>query len=150
MEYVSLYSANKPPKDLEKSVKGTDNLSSYESGYRNELADAGIIECRELIGKQKSSEMYYFYEGSIDGFEECKKYSKLSDFEKRLKGLEAKEHREISCSSLKDKELREMLGIYDDNEETDINEVWKMKGIRTQVEYVYEGLLAFRTMFKQR
>ncbi len=56
MEYVSLYSANKPNKSLEKSVENTDNLSPYELTYRNELISKGADECAILLGKQKDSQ----------------------------------------------------------------------------------------------
>jgi hypothetical protein len=146
VENQSSYSKYQPSKCLEKFILDSDNLSPYELGYLNDMIDSGTKECTNLLGKQKDSQMFYFYEGSIEGFQECKKYTRISEFEKQLKELLAEEHKEISRGAIKDKELREELGIYDSNEETDIKEVWKIKGIRTQVEYVYGRIIAFRTL----
>ena len=131
-------------KMLENISNGEKELSIYESKRRNELIEEGLKECRELIGKQKSEEKYYFYEGSIDGFNECRLFNSFSDFETRLIELQGEELREISKSSLKDKHLRELHHLYDTNEETDLGKVWKLKGIRTQVNFVYDRLRATR------
>ena len=115
---------------------------------RDELIRNGIKECRNLIGKQKSTNMYFFYEGSIGGFEECRNLKELSEYESRLKELNEEELREISKSSLKDKELRELYHLYNENEETDYDEVWKIKGRRTQINFVYNRLMALGFILK--
>ena len=100
--------------------------------------------CKEFISKQKSIEDYFFYEGSIEGFEECKKFSKFSDFERRIEQLYIEETRELSKSWIKDEMLREYLKIFNKNEKTDYNTVFKLKGKRTQIQFVYDKLKAYR------
>ena len=63
---------------------GQDELNSFEEEMKMGVIDAGVNECRNLLGKQKTIEDYFFYEGSIDGFEECKSFRKMADFEKRI------------------------------------------------------------------
>lgn len=147
MSYKILCSTQLPNTNLEGLVKDEDKLSLRELKRRDELADLGITECKGLLDKQESSEMFYFYEGSIEGFQECKKYLKFSEFEKRLIELNAGEVREIACN-IKDKSIREMVGIYDPNEKMDINEVWKIKGKRVQIEFVYKRLKASRMVYR--
>ena len=62
------------------------------------------------------------------------------------------EVREVSYSSLKrdDEEtqiLREKLQIYNSNKETDLDKVWKLKGTRSQIEFVYNQLKAHKFVF---
>lgn len=110
---------------------------------RDKLIEKGLTECKGLLGKQRGRNMYFFYEGSIEGFEECRNLNEFLDYELRLKELNQEELREIGKSSLKDEELRELYHLYNRDEETDINEVWKIKGRRTQINFVYERLVAF-------
>jgi hypothetical protein len=142
MSYESLCSAHNPNRNLERKID-SDSLSVFEKQRRDELITDGINECHSLIKKQKSPDMFYFYEGSIEGFQECKTYSRLSQFTNRLDELNKEELQEIS-GSLKDPELREMSGVYDPNKKMDLKEVWKIKGKRTQVDFVYQRLLAFK------
>ena len=121
-----------------------DGLTKFELTKKGELADEGMNRCRKLLGKQKTLNDYFFCDGSIDGFEECKKYSKFSHFGNRLEELHLEERAEISNSSLKYEILRERLGIYDKDAKTNYAEVWKLKGIRTQIEFVYERLKLYR------
>lgn len=123
---------------------GNDRLSVNEIAIKERAINTGATECRELLGKQKTRNDYFFYEGSINGFEECRKFVKFSDFEKRINELYVEERREISKSSLADELLREELKIYGRNEKTDYDEVFKTKGIRTQISFVYEKLKLFR------
>jgi hypothetical protein len=128
-------------------------LSNLEIEYRDGMIEKGISECRSLLGKQERRNMYFFYEGSLDGFEECRKFDSLESYVARLEELRKDEMREISCSSLRkdDKDsrmLRESLGIYG-NEKTDEDRVWRLKGIRTQVEFVYERLAAFNLITRK-
>lgn len=121
-----------------------DMLTAFELQKRNELTGKGRDECRSLLGKQKTLEDYFFYEGSIDGFEECRNFKKFSDFEKRINELYNEEIREISKSSIKDEILKEQLGIYDKNAKTDDNKVFRLKGVKEQVSFVYERLKLYR------
>ncbi len=138
-----LCSTQPPNTNLEGFVNDKNKLSLKELERRDKLVSGGIVECKSLLGKQEFSSMFYFYDGSIEGFEECKRYSTLSEFKKRIGELNNDETREIACD-LKDRSIREMAGIYDVEERMDINEVWKIKGKRTQIEFVYNRLMAFR------
>jgi len=60
-------------------------LSKLESDCRNEMIERGLNECRDLIGKQKSRNMYFFYEGSLEGFEKCRALDDLESYQKNLK-----------------------------------------------------------------
>ena len=127
-------------------------LSQKEIERRDELIKDGIKDCKKLIGKQKSKEMYFFYEGSIDGFEECEKLCTLEEYANRIQELSTEESRETAYSSLrKDDEetqlLREELQIYDSNKETDLEKVWRLKGIATQINFVYERLKAYQLVY---
>jgi len=126
-----------------------DELKTFELKYRDELISKGMRECRSLIGNQKNQNMYYFYEGSIEGFEECKDYFNYSDFLKRLKELHKEEKLEV-CSELEDDELREIAGLYGAPREMDLKEVWQIKGRRTQIEFVYDKLVAYRLILGGR
>ncbi len=124
-------------------------LSQKELEQRDDLIKKGIAECRGLIGKQTSREMYSFYEGSIDGFEECKKLNNLEAYIGRIEELNQTEIKEIAYSFLRGDDmekilLREELQIYNSNRETDLDKVWKLKGIRTQIEFVYNQLKAYK------
>ncbi len=66
-----------------------DKFNDYEIGVRDEMISKGIAECRLFLKKQKDPGMFYFYEGSIEGFEECRRYSTHSDFSNRLAELMA-------------------------------------------------------------
>lgn len=125
------------------SLESQDELTLEAIIQRDALVSGGITDCKNLLGKQKTREDFFFYEGSIDGFEECKKLSKFSDFEARIYKLHCEERVEISKSSIKDDVLREQLGIYDKNAKTD-DEVWKLKGMRTQISFIYEKLILYR------
>jgi hypothetical protein len=121
-----------------------DILTAFELERKDVLIANGLVECQKLLGKQKISDSYFFYEGSIDGFEECKGYSRFSHFEKRLEDLHWEEKRELSKSSISDVVLKEQLGIYDKNAKTDYAELWKLKGIKTQIGFIYERLKLYR------
>ena len=124
-------------------------LSQLELERRNQLIKEGVTDCRKLIGKQKSEEDYFFYEGSIDGFEECKNLNSLESYAERIQELYQKEDREIIRSLRRDDEetkfLKEHYQIYDDGE-PDLDKVWKLKGIRTQIEFIYERLKVCRLL----
>ncbi len=133
---------------LEGIVVDWDTFSSSALAERDELINNGIEECRDLLGKQKSKNMYYLYEGSIEGFEECRTLSTPEAYENRLRELREEEIREISLSSLKgdDEEtqrLREGMKIYDPNEKTDDKKLWKIKGRLSQINYIYERLKGY-------
>jgi viroplasmin and RNaseH domain-containing protein len=119
-------------------------LNNFELEKKNVLIDEGLKECKELLGKQKTANDYFFYEGSIEGFEECKYFIEFTDFRKRLEELHFEEIREISKSSLKNEILREYFKIYRKDEETDYEKVFKIKGIKTQISFVYEKLMLYR------
>ena len=125
-------------------------LSQKEIERRDELIRDGIKDCRKLIGKQKSRKMYFFYEGSIDGFEECKNLNTLESYVKRIQELSTEESREIAHSLRGNTEekrlLKEEWQIYDDRK-MDLNEVCKLKGISTQIEFVYERLKAYQLVY---
>lgn len=121
-----------------------DILTSFELERKNELANNGMNECRKLLGKQRTLDDYFFYEGSIQGFEESRNFKKFSDFEKRISKLYSDERAEISKSAIKDALLREQLSIYDKNAKTNDDEVWRLKGIRTQIVFVYDKLTLYR------
>ena len=125
-------------------------LSQKEIELRDELIKDGIKDCRELIGNQKLKEMYFFYEGSMDGFEECKNLNTLESYVKRIHELSEEEYRELLRSLKGDTEekrlLKEQYQLYD-NKETDSDEVWKLKGIITQIDFVYERLKAYKIIF---
>ncbi len=121
-------------------------LAVPELKHRDRIIENGIRECRDLLGKQTSRLMYFFYEGSIDGFEECRKINSFEAYEQRLDELNKECLREVSCSSLRRNDdeiklLRERLGIYGD-ESTDDDKVYTLKGMKKQIEYVYDRLLA--------
>ena len=141
-----LCSTKSPIFNLEGVVDDWNNLSPRELKYRDELIANGIKECRNLLGKQKTKNMYFFYDGSLDGFEECKDLTKIQAYETRIQELHQEEIREISCSILKDRRLREEMKIYDPEERTDEDEVWKIKGRRMQIEFVYGRLKAFKVL----
>jgi len=113
------------------------------------VIDAGVNECRNLLGKQKTIEDYFFYEGSIDGFEECKSFRKMADFEKRIEELHFEENREVSKSSLKDELLREYHKIYSKNEKTDYKEVFRIKGVKEQISFVYDKLILYKALLQR-
>jgi len=123
-------------------MTSVDELLADDIEYRDDVISRGLNECVELLPKQESSYDRMFYMGSIKGFEECRSYAKLSDFERRFCELHRLEHREISKGSLSDTELRRMLGLKDSERVTNDNKVWFYKGVRTQVEYVRDHLLA--------
>ena len=125
-----------------------DELTLKEIIQRDALVSEGITDCKNLLWKQKTLEDYFFYEGSIDGFEECKKYSKLSNFEKRLEELHWEEMGEISKSSISDEFLKEQLNIYNKNEKTDYKEVFRIKGMKTQINFVYEKLIIYKALMQ--
>ncbi len=121
-----------------------DELSSEELTLRNRLVKDGINDCKKYLKKQKTRRDFFFYDGSIDGFAECKDFSKFSHFEKRIQDLYDEEKREISKSSLRDDALREHLRIYNKDEKTNEDEVFRLKGMKTQISFVYERLLGYR------
>ncbi len=121
-----------------------DELSGEELTLKNRLIREGINDCKKYLKKQKTKRDFFFYDGSIDGFEECKTFSKFSHFEERIQELYNEEKREISKSSLGDNALREHLRIYNKNEKTEENEVFRLKGMKTQISFVYERLLGYR------
>lgn len=126
-------------------------LDDFILKERNELVHKGIEECRNLLGKQKSRKDYFFYEGSIEGFMGCLHMNNFSDYENRINELKKLEITEISKSSLKSEAgdidfLREQVGIYNPDEGTDYDELFKIKGRRTQIEFVYHRLLAMNVI----
>ena len=84
-------------------------LSQKEIELRDELIKDGIKDCRELIGNQKLKEMYFFYEGSMDGFEECKNLNTLESYVKRIHELSEEEYRELLRSLKGDTEEKRLL-----------------------------------------
>lgn len=130
-------------------------LDNFILEQKHELIYKGIEKCRNLLGKQKSGDMYFFYEGSIEGFMECLSMNSSSDYETRLKELREEEIREISKSSLRNnteerRHLRERLMIYKNDEEIDMDEVFKIKGRRTQIRFVYDRITALELILNNK
>jgi len=125
-------------------------LSQKEIEQRGKLIKDGVKECKKLIGKQTSESMYFFYEGSIDGFEECENLNTLESYVERIQELFKAEAREIAWSLKGDTEerrlLKEELQVYGDRK-MDLDKVWRLKGIRTQINFVYENLMAYKLIY---
>ena len=106
------------------------------SDWKEKLINDGLEECRVLLPKQTNT-MIPFYEGSIEGFEKCKEFNELKDFGRELDVVNRKElnltkryHGELS-----DKKL--------------LNKIWHVKGLRTQIEFVYNHLEAMNYLLKK-
>ena len=128
----------------------SDFLSLDELTRRDQLIVEGLASCKAEIGKQKSRDMYFCYEGSLDGFELCSSLCSFGDFEAKRNEFYMLETKEIACSSLRSQDediqlLRESLGIAP-GEKTDSDKVWQLKGIWTQMDYVYNRLLCYRAV----
>ncbi len=126
-----------------------DNLTIYEISRRDELIQKGIAECREELGKQKSRDMYFFYEGAISGFEACKTMYRFSNYQLAIREEAFELDRELAKSQTLDsnplaKEIREKLKIYDTEEKTDEDIVWMLKGKRELINFVYNRLRTIR------
>ncbi len=88
-----------------------------------EIICEGIKECKSLQLKQKTKTMKKFYEGSIRGFEECKEFKIPEDYKTRLDELSV---------------LNKGFGT-----KIDIEKVWYLKGVRQQIDFVYQRLKFF-------
>lgn len=110
-------------------------MNQVLSDWKEKLITDGLRECKNLLPKQKDT-MFDFYEGSIEGFEKCKKLNKLKDFERRL-------------STLNRKELNLTKRYLFKKDEKLLKEIWYVKGIRTQVEYVYNHLKAMNYLLER-
>ena len=126
-------------------------LSPIEIELRDKLIERGIKECKYLLKIQDSKDMYFFYEGSIEGFEECRKLSSFEAYDKRWREIMFEEVREIACSLKGDdentKNLKEKYHIFDPNEKMDIGRVWKLKGKSAQIGFIHNQLNLFRALY---
>ena len=114
-------------------------LSDIVTQFRDGIISKGIEECESLLPKQEL-EMRDFYRGSIAGFKECEYLNTVDEYENMLEELNQEENREISKASLRDEELRESLGLTPSETETDMERVYYLKGMRTQIEFVYQRM----------
>lgn len=114
-------------------------LSDIVTQVKDGIISKGIEECGSLLPKQESN-MRDFYRGSIAGFKECRYLNTPDEYKNVLEELNQEEIREISKASLRDKELRESLGLTPSETETNKERVWYLKGMRTQTEFVYQRI----------
>ena len=107
------------------------------SDWKEKLINNGLEECRALLPKQTNT-MIPFYKGSIEGFEKCKKFNELEDFKKKLFIIDKKELNLTKryYGKLSNKKL--------------LNEIWYVKGLRTQIEFVYNHLEAMNYLLKKK
>jgi len=98
------------------------------SQVKDRMIERGIVACELLLPGQKGT-MIPFYKGSIQGFKRCKKLKTLKDFERALE-------------KLRQKELKKETEYIKKKDDITLNEVWRLKGVRTQIEFVY-GPLCF-------
>ena len=106
------------------------------SDWKEKLINDGLEECRALLPKQTNT-MIPFYEGSIEGFKKCKKFNELKDFGRELDVINRKElnlikryHGEFSSKKL-------------------LNEIWYVKDLRTQIEFVCNHLESMNYLLKK-
>ncbi|MFH1248657.1 MAG: hypothetical protein V1660_00710 [archaeon] len=123
-----------------------DEIFGNDAVFKNSLIENGLVDCERLLGKQKTIGNYCFYGGSIEGFEECKNFYKFFDFEKRICELYFEEIRETVKFPLNSEILKERLRIYNNNEKMDYEEFFRLKGMRTQINFVYEKLKLYRAL----
>jgi hypothetical protein len=124
----------------------TDEIFGNDAVLKNSLIDNGLVDCQRLLGKQKTIGTYCFYEGSIEGFEECKNFYKFSDFEKRICELYFEEIRETVKFPINSEILKERLKVYNQDEKMDCEEFFRLKGERTQINFVYDQLKLYRAL----
>jgi len=116
-------------------------LSQKELELRDELIKDGIAECKELIGKQSSEAKYFFYEGCLEGLEECKKLDDLDAYTKRIQELSRAQDRE----KMEEDEIMFRIGHLDyEGCEIDSERVQRLHGIRTEIEFVYKELKEYK------
>lgn len=106
------------------------------SDWKEKLINDGLEECKSLVSKQKGT-MFDFYTGAIEGFEKCKGLKSLKDFEREMEIFHRKEFN-----------LTERYYKKQSTEET-LKKIWHIKGIRAQIEYVYDHLKAMNYLLKK-
>lgn len=111
---------------LKMLVSELEPFSQELIAHRDELIEENLAECRtqrDSYAEKGDLEKCFFYEGSIQGLEECRKFNTFRDYTQEMRYLDSQK---IDILPLK--------------------YLWQSKGKRTQIEHIYQHLVAYEVI----